>query len=133
MLLNPSQTQRAISEAWQKGQLTYLRRPHQKRMRVAWLKSKPISRKFFGCCNRGFGKSTDLFIDGLEFAQQFTTDIYFIAPVEKKLDDYLEPIQKKILRKAPSDFLYTYSSSDNIFRFPNKFTYFGAWFQSPIV
>jgi hypothetical protein len=85
---------------------------------VAWLKSKAISRKFFGCCNRGWGKSYDLFLDGVEFAQQFTTDIYFIAPVEKKLDDYLEPIRKKILRKAPSDFLYTYSASDNIFRFP---------------
>src|SRR5579872_816771 len=120
MLLTPHQSQRAISEAWQKGQLTYLRRAHQKRMRAAWLKSKPISRKFFGCCNRGFGKSTDLFIDGLEFAQQFVTDIYFIAPVEKKLDDYLEPIRKKILRKAPLDFHYTYSASDNIFRFPNN-------------
>jgi hypothetical protein len=120
MLLTPNQSQRAISKAWQEGQLTYLRRAHQKRMRAAWLKSKSISRKFFGCCNRGWGKSYDLFVDGLEFAQQYVTDIYFIAPVEKKLDDYLEPIRKKILRKAPPDFLYTYSASDNIFRFPNN-------------
>lgn len=119
MLLTPSQTQRASSLAWAKGDLSYLRRAHQKRMRKAWIKSKPISRKFFGCCNRGFGKSTDLFIDGLEFAQQFVTDVYFIAPVEKKLDDYLEPIRKKILRLAPPDFHYSYSASDNIFRFPN--------------
>lgn len=119
MLLTPSQTQRACSLAWAKGDLSYLRRAHQKRMRKAWLRSKPISRKFFGCCNRGFGKSTDLFIDGLEFAQQFVTDVYFIAPVEKKLDDYLEPIRKKILRLAPPDFHYSYSASDNIFRFPN--------------
>lgn len=120
MLLTPSQSQRAISEAWRKGQLDYLRRAHQKRARLAWFKSKSISRKFFGCCNRGWGKSYDLFLDGLEFAQQFVTDVYFIAPVEKKLDDYLEPIRKKILRAAPTDFLYTYSASDNIFRFPNN-------------
>jgi hypothetical protein len=59
-------------------------------------------------------------MDALEFSQQFVTDVYFIAPVEKKLDDYLEPIRKKILRKAPPSFKYDYSASDNIFRFPNN-------------
>lgn len=58
---------------------------------------------------------------GLEWVRQFTNlDVYFIAPVEKRLDDYLEPIRKKILRKAPPDFIYDYSASDNIFRFPNN-------------
>lgn len=119
-MLTPQQKQIAISHAWETGQLGFLRRSHQRRQNVAWKKSRAISRKFFGCENRGFGKSTDLFIDGVEWAQKFVTDIYFIAPVEKKLDDYLEPIRKKILRKAPRDFTYTYSSSDNIFRFPNS-------------
>lgn len=119
MLLNQSQTQQASSLAWKTGNLNYLRRAHQKRQNVAWKKARKISRKFFGCENRGFGKSTDLFIDGLEWSQRFVTDVYFIAPVERKLDDYLEPIRKKILRKCPTDFFYTYSASDNIFRFPN--------------
>ena len=119
-MLTPQQKQIAISHAWQRGRLEFLRRPHQKRLNLAWARGRKISRKFFGCCNRGYGKSTDLFIDGLEWAQQFVTDVYFIAPVEKKLDDYLEPIRKKILRKAPRDFTYTYSASDNIFRFPNN-------------
>lgn len=119
-MLTPQQRQIAISYAWQKGQLGFLRRPHQKRLNAAWAQARKISRKFFGCSNRGWGKSTDLFIDGLEWAQHFVTDVYFIAPVEKKLDDYLEPIRKKILRKAPKDFTYTYSASDNIFRFPNN-------------
>lgn len=83
--------------------------------------ARPISRKFFGCCGRGFGKSTDLFIEGLEWSQKFpATDVYFIAPVEKKLDDYLEPIRQKILAKAPPGFLYRYTESDNTFRFPNN-------------
>lgn len=102
------------------GQLGYLLRPHQKRFRTAWKQSMAISRKFFGCCNRGFGKSTDLFIEGIEWCQSHPeTDVYFIAPVEKKLDDYLEPIRKKILRQAPPDYQYEYSASDNMFRFPN--------------
>jgi hypothetical protein len=114
-----AQRQIAISHAWQTGQLAFLRREHQRRLNLAWALARKISRKFFGCSNRGWGKSTDLFIDGLEWAQKFVTDVYFIAPVEKKLDDYLEPIRKKILRKAPRDFKYTYSASDNIFRFPS--------------
>lgn len=119
MLLTPSQAQQASSLAWQTGDLNYLRRAHQKRQNIAWRKARKISRKFFGCENRGFGKSTDLFIDGLEWAQKFVTDVYFIAPVEKKLDDYLEPIRKKILRKRPNDFVYQYSASENLFRFSN--------------
>jgi hypothetical protein len=118
-MLTPQQQQIAISYGWQTGQLDFLRRPHQKRQSIKWEKSRLVSRKFFGCANRGFGKSTDLFIDALEWAQKFVTDVYFIAPVEKKLDDYLEPIRKKILRKAPKDFTYSYSASDNIFRLSN--------------
>src|SRR5580693_2466592 len=119
--LTPAQHQLAVSHAWRTGQLGYLLRPHQKRFRTAWRQSMAISRKFFGCCNRGFGKSTDLFIEGQEWCQKHPeSDVYFIAPVEKKLDDYLEPIIKKILRQSPSDFHYNYSASDNIFRYPNN-------------
>lgn len=120
-ILTPNQRQLAVSEAWKSGNLGYLRRSHQKRLNKKWIQARHSGwRKFFGCANRGYGKSTDLFIDGLEWAQKFVTDVYFIAPVEKKLDDYLEPIRKKILRKAPPDFRYSYSASDNIFRFPNN-------------
>lgn len=118
-MLTPLEQRIAISHAWQTGQLGFLRRAHQKRQKGTWDQARKISRKFFGCANRGFGKSTDLFIDGLEWSQKFVTDVYFIAPVEKKLDDYLEPIRKKIIRKAPKDFKFSYSASDNIFRFPN--------------
>ena len=119
--LSPALRQEAVKEAWRLGRLKYLLRPHQRRLRAAWAKARPISRKFFGNCGRGFGKSTDLFIEGLEWSQKFPeTDVYFIAPVEKKLDDYLEPIRQKILAKAPPSFIYRYTESDNVFRFPNK-------------
>jgi hypothetical protein len=119
--LTPLQRLEAVKEAWRLGRLKYLLRAHQRRLRSAWVAARPISRKFFGCCGRGFGKSTDLFIEGLEWSQKFPeTDVYFIAPVEKKLDDYLEPIRQKILAKAPPEFLYRYTESDNTFRFPNK-------------
>lgn len=119
-LLTPAQHQLAVSHAWRTGQLGYLLRAHQKRLRTTWRQSMRISRKFFGCMSRGDGKSTDLFIEGLEWSKKFAaTDIYFIAPVEKKLDDYLEPIIQKILAKAPADFKYQYHSSENVFRFPN--------------
>lgn len=120
MVLSQSQRQIAVSHAWKTGQLGYLLRSHQKRMRTAWRASMDASRKFFSCCGRGFGKSTDLFIEGMEWTQRHpSTDVYFIAPVEKKLDDFLEPIRRKVLHEVPPDFDYTYSASDNIFRFPN--------------
>lgn len=118
--LTPSQRLEAVKEAWKLGRLKYLLRAHQRRLRASWVRSRATSRKFFGCCGRGFGKSTDLFIEGLEWTHKFpSTDVYFIAPVEKKLDDYLEPIRRKILAKAPESFLYRYTESDNVFRFPN--------------
>ena len=32
----------------------------------------------------------------------------------------LPPIRQKILAKAPPSFIYRYTESDNVFRFPNK-------------
>jgi hypothetical protein len=120
IILTPSQQQTAINHGWATGQLSFLLRPHQFRLRKAWHKSMPYSRKFFDCAGRGFGKSFDLFVEGLEWTQKFpASDVYFIAPVEKKLDDYLEPIRKRILSRLPPEVQDGYSPSDNIFRFAN--------------
>ena len=86
----------AISYAWKTGRLAYLYRAHQFPLFDAWEKSQVISRKFLVCNGRGWGKSTFWFIIGLEWAiRNPNTDVYFVAPVEKKLDDYLEPIRKR--------------------------------------
>lgn len=111
----------AISQAWNTGQLLYLLRSHQFKLEDAWTQARKIRRQFYTCNGRGWGKSTFWFIKAIEWAIAHpSTDVYFIAPVEKKLDDYLEPIRKKIINKAPATFQYDYSASDNIFRFPNN-------------
>jgi hypothetical protein len=119
-MLSPEQTQKAINAAWEEGRLVYLFKPHQHRLYSAWIKSKSISRKFLVCNGRGWGKSTFWFIVGLMWAITHPNcDVYFIAPVEKKLDDYLEPIRNLILSKKSDEFQYEYTPSDNLFRFPN--------------
>ncbi len=120
-MLGAAQKQQAVDLAWRSGKLAYLYRPHQFKLFDKWEETKSISRKFLVCNGRGWGKSTFWFIVCLEWAiSHRDTDVYFVAPVEKKLDDYLEPIRKKVMAFAPSDFVYAYTPSDNTFRFPNN-------------
>src|SRR6185437_3589827 len=115
MIQTEKQRQQAISYAWRTGQLRYLFRDHQMVLYDAWVKSRTISRKFLVCNGRGWGKSTFWFMVALEWTIKHPyTDVYFVAPVEKKLDDYLEPIRKKVQSRMPSNFQYVYSASDNI-------------------
>ncbi len=110
-----------IDHAWKIGRLRYLYRPHQFPLFDKWEQTRSFSRKFLVCNGRGWGKSTYWFIVCLEWAISHPdTDVYFVAPVEKKLDDYLEPIRKKIMAQAPEGFEYDYTPSDNTFRFPNN-------------
>ena len=119
-MLDEAQRSEANSLAWKIGDLSHLYRPHQFLLFDAWRASMSISRKFLVCNGRGWGKSTFWFIVCLQWAiGHDNTDVYFVAPVEKKLDDYLEPIRKKVFGFAPPDFDYVYTPSDNTVRLPN--------------
>jgi hypothetical protein len=114
----------AVQLAWTIGRLAYLYRAHQFKLFDAWEEAKARgNRKFLVCNGRGWGKSTFWFIVCLEWAISHpNTDVYFVAPVEKKLDDYLEPIRKKVFGMAPDPKVWAeyYSISDNTVRLPNN-------------
>ena len=107
-----------VAEAWRRGLLTFKMLPVQKSFNEKLLSiPTSLSRKFVVVGGRGTRKSSWLFIKACEAAlREGTVDIPFIAPVERRLDDYISPIVKFVLADCPCPPRFT---SDNTFHFDN--------------
>lgn len=119
MSLHPSLKAQAIKAAWSSGNLRYLLRPSQRKIydeRVACTHS----RKFVNCCGRGWGKSFLLFALCLEVANKYPgSDSVFVAPVQRKVAEYLEPIARSALTDCPEDLKPEFARAELIYKFPN--------------
>lgn len=117
--MHPSLKQTAVRIAWTTGSLRYLLRPSQRKIydeRAACTNS----RKFVNCCGRGWGKSFLLFTLCLENALKYPgSDAVFVAPVQRKVSEYLEPIARGALLECPEDLKPEFSKADLIYKFPN--------------
>lgn len=106
--------------AWRQGDLYYLLKPSQ---RLIYDRRKEIvheSRKFVNCCGRGWGKSFLLFALCIESALKHPgSDAVFIAPVLRKLSEYLEPIARACLADCPEDLKPEFSTAALTYKFPN--------------
>lgn len=118
--LHPNLRQRAVREAWQGGSLYYLLRPSQ---RLLYSKRNEIlvkSRTFVDCCGRGWGKSFFLFLLCVESSLRYPgTDSVFVAPVVKKVSEYLEPIARAVLAECPEDLKPLTRKDGMLYQFPN--------------
>ena len=118
--MHPSLRQAAIREAWQSGNLYYLLRPSQ---RILYNKRKEIEtkhRKFVNNCGRGWGKSFLLFQECVEIALQHPgSDSVFVAPVVKKVSEYLAPIARAVFKDCPEDLKPIVRKDGMLYQFPN--------------
>lgn len=118
--MHPSLRQKAVNDAWQSGQLYYLLRPSQ---RIIYNKRKAVadkSRKFVACCGRGWGKSFLLFLSCVETALRFPgSDSVFVAPVQRKVSEYLEPIARAAFKDCPDELRPRFYGADLVYKFPN--------------
>ncbi len=120
MPLTPHQKKAAQALAWRQGNLYYLLKPSQRKI---YDKRKEIvhsSRKFVNCCGRGWGKSFLLFALCIESALKHPgSDAVFVAPVLRKLSEYLEPIARACLVDCPDDIRPEFSTATLTYKFPN--------------
>lgn len=111
---------RVKATAWKAGVLRYLLKPSQRIIYDARVKAKDTSRKFVFCCGRGWGKSFLLFSSCVETALRYAgSDSVFVAPVQRKVAEYLEPIARDVLRDCPEDLKPKFYTADLIYKFPN--------------
>jgi len=82
--------------------------------------SHKLSRKFVFCCGRGWGKSFLLFSSCVETALRYPgSDSVFVAPVQRKVAEYLEPIARDVLKDCPPNLKPVFRSAELMFKFPN--------------
>lgn len=119
-MLNPTQAEQVKKLAWQTGHLKYLLRYSQRQIYDAKLSVHATSRKFVFCCGRGWGKSFLLFTSCVETALRYAgSDSVFVAPVQRKVAEYLEPIARDVFRDCPEDLKPKFYTADLIYKFPN--------------
>lgn len=118
--MDPLLKAEAVDAAWRSGHLFYLLRPSQRLIYTAIEESHGKSRKFVFCCGRGWGKSFLLFLRRVEKALRYpNTDHVFVAPVQRKVAEYLEPIARDVLKDCPSDLRPRFYGADLVYKFPN--------------
>lgn len=119
-MLSPEQLAAAKAEAWKQGNLRYLLRPSQRKLYDARKAVVGKSRKFVNCCGRGWGKSFELFTLCVESSNQYPgTDSVFVAPVQRKVAEYLEPIARACFADCPEELKPEFSTANLIYKFPN--------------
>lgn len=119
-MLTPIQAEKIKRIAWQTGRLKYLLRPSQRTLYNERDAAHATSRKFIFCCGRGWGKSFYLFTSCVETALRFAgSDSVFVAPVQRKVAEYLEPIARDAFKDCPDDLKPRFFTADLIYKFPN--------------
>jgi len=118
--MDPLLRSKAIEEAWKTGHLYYLLRTSQRKIYDQRQLIKDKSRKFVFCCGRGWGKSFLLFLSCIETALRFPgSDSVFVAPVQRKVAEYLEPIARAALKDCPESLKPIFRTADLVYKFPN--------------
>ena len=106
--------------AWQTGRLRYKLRASQRILYDAGVEAHATSRKYVFCCGRGWGKSFYLFSSCVETALRYAgSDSVFVAPVQRKVAEYLEPIARDVFADCPDDLKPRFYTADLIYKFPN--------------
>jgi len=119
-MLPPSLKAKAIHEAWSNGNLYYLLRPSQRKIYEQRNTCQTKSRKFVFCCGRGWGKSFLLFLSCVETALRYPgSDSVFVAPVQRKVAEYLEPIARDAFKDCPDNLRPVFRTADLVYKFPN--------------
>lgn len=120
MSLDPLLRKAAIEEAWETGNLYYLLRKSQRKIEDQRKLVAEKSRKFVFCCGRGWGKSFKLFISCVQTALRYPgSDSVFVAPVQRKVAEYLEPIARAAFLDCPEKLRPRFLTADLVFKFPN--------------
>ena len=118
--LRPDDIQMAIDYAWQTGDLEYLMRNTQRRIKEAWIASKESSRKFYIESTRRLGKSSQLLILMTEECKSAPNrKCGFFAPVKDGLLDYIEPIIEETYADCPTRLRPFFDRQRFILRFAN--------------
>lgn len=111
--------QEAVTLAWETGRLLYKLRPHQARAYEQFY-SPRASKKFVICAGRRFGKSVFLLALCTEQAIRFPgSQCAYVAPVERGLSDYIQPIIDLVFNDCPAELRPTFRSNKNDLLFPN--------------
>jgi hypothetical protein len=119
-MLDPLLRAKAVKEAWETGSLYYLLRPSQRKIYDARTQIKHQSRKFIFCCGRGWGKSFLLLASCAETALRYPgSDSVFVAPVQRKVSEYLEPIARDVFKDCPESLRPRFYQADLVYKFPN--------------
>lgn len=120
MPLSKAEQRAAIEQAWQRGRLRYKLKPIQLRMAQEWEAGKIRSRKHVLHVSRRVGKSTFLFILAVEKClEKAGARVGFVAPVERRLEDYIRAISTKVLMDCPEGLRPEELAHKNIYRFKN--------------
>lgn len=120
MVLSKDDRQRAIRLAWETGRLRYKFKPIQIRMAEDWERGKQRSRKHVLHISRRVGKSTFLFMLAVESClQKAGARVGFVAPVERRLEDYISVIATKVFLDCPEDLKPDFAVHKNIYMFKN--------------
>ena len=120
MALTETERLEAIRAAWEVGRLQYKFKPIQNRMATDWERGKEKTRKHILHISRRVGKSTFLFIIAvMACLKKENTRVAFVAPVERRLEDYIRSISSKVLKDCPKDLEPEFFSSSNMYKFKN--------------
>lgn len=123
MQLTPEMRQLAIELSWRDGDLEYLMRQTQRRIKKEWIESKQRSRKFYIESTRRLGKSSFLLLLFTEHCIAFSNmKCGFFAPVKDGLLDYIEPLIQKTLEDCPERYRPIFDRQRFMLRFPNGST-----------
>lgn len=119
----------AFEHGWKIGDLRLLLHPIQRKMLALWEISKSFSTQFLFHVGRQTGKSFLLNCIAISYClRKKNTRIVYIAPVERKLADYVVPIITTILETCPEYLRPVYLSAKNQLVFKNGSTihYYGV-------
>ena len=118
--MTPNQRRQIQILAWEQGKLKYLLRHSQQILYAQRNIALASSRKYVFCCGRGWGKSFYLFTSCVETALRVAgSDSVFVAPVQRKVAEYLEPIARDVFRDCPDHLKPRFFTADLIYKFPN--------------
>lgn len=118
--MTPEDRLKAIRACWTVGRLDYRLRNSQKAIKLAWLKSKEHSRKFYIESTRRLGKSS--FLLSLMTEESIKTPKIrcgFFAPVKDGLLDYILPIIEKTLEDCPEELRPVFNKQRFLLEFKN--------------
>ena len=119
----------AVNYGWTIGDLRLLLHPIQRKMLQLWEDSKAFTTEFLFHVGRQTGKSFLLNVLAISYCLRTkNTKVVYVAPVEKKLADYVLPILNTILESCPEDIRPVYLSAKNQLSFKNGsvITYYGS-------